>query len=88
MKAMLPAAVICLIFGLIVLAVTSCDKDKDKYGDVPPWGSNALNQITGPSSKGDMLLSDGANWHLLSKGTAGQVLTITTNANAYYVQWQ
>jgi hypothetical protein len=89
MKSMLPAAVFCLVFGLLVLAVTSCDQDKGKkLGDVSPWGSDALNQIAGPSSKGDILVSDGTNWHLKSIGTAGQVLTVTTNANAYYVEWK
>jgi len=81
----------CVLALVVALTIfTACDKtEKDnKLGDVTPWGSNALNQICGPSSKGDMLISDGTNWHLISKGTAGQVLTITTNANYNYVQWQ
>ena len=90
MKAMLPSAVFCLIFGLCVAAVIGYNHDNDdkKLGDVNPWGSNALNQIVRTSSAGDMLISDGTTWHLISKGAAGKVLTVTTNANAYYVEWK
>ena len=91
MKAMLPAAVFCLIFGLLVIAVIGCNHESDdkKLGDVNPWGSNALNQMTGSAPAGSLLVSDGTKWHLLPIGTGNQVLTVTTNGNSVYLmRWQ